>query len=119
MTELERLCRRDRVRIDARYGEAQTEGWDGAAHNWRVTIKRKGRQLTVDFFAGSACGEPTAADVLYCLCSDVSIHENDEYGDLGMDASQAIATYKAMEVQTPKTRAFLADAFDEYASAEH
>lgn len=121
MTELERLCERDKVTGEFAFGEASEPAlWENPpAHNWRVTLRRKGHELVTDFYGGSAVTDPTPADVLACLCSDVTIHENDEYGELYEDAGQAIAAYKKMELLAPEIRSFLGDAFDEYANAEH
>src|ERR1051325_8456409 len=62
---------------------------DGAASHYKVTFRRGRRQFTTYFSMGAAhTKEPTAAEVLDCLASDVSGFQNagsfeswcDEYG---------------------------------------
>lgn len=123
-TELSLLCLKKNLTADFRYGEARGSGWEGAAHNWRVTLKYKGRQLTTDFFGGSAVTNPTAADVINSLCLDASFGEMDfgEFcSELGYDcwADDARKTWEACVGMTSKVHRLLGDDFETFASAEH
>ena len=133
-TELDRLCDKRRVRIDARYGvdhvlddEWKHDEWKRTAHPWTVTLRYHGRRLTVPFFMGSALDhEPTAADVLSCLLSDATSFENAgsfeewarEYG-FDTDSRKAERIYRELENLAPKVRRLLGDDFDTFARAEH
>ena len=118
-SELEKLCQTKNLVANFRSGEAEGEGWDEANYNWRVALRYQGRKYECDYFGGAAVENPTAADVVYSLCSDVRSHENDEYGELFEDSSEAIKFYKSLEIEAPKIRAFLGDDFDEFTEAEH
>lgn len=98
----------------------------GSTH-WKVTLRRKGKRLTVPFSMGAAlCREPTADDVLECLCSDAGSYENaggdfeawcSEYG-YDADSRKAERTFKAVETQTKKLRQFLGDDYEKALYAE-
>lgn len=131
-TELERLCETaPRVTISAKYGAAPLRpgsGWGDAvpAHNWLVTLRRSGRQITVPFYGGELAEEPSAADVLSCLLLDSSAAEGsfaDFCDDMGYDTDsrRAEAIYKACKVTARKLGRFLGDyrTFRTYAEAEH
>lgn len=125
MTSMTSLVTRDRVRADVAYGTHVPGEWDPYSHPWRITLRRSRRQLTVDFYTGPACyGEPTAADVLDCLVSDVRYGEvsfEEFCSDLGYeeDSRRAYATWEKCRELAPRVRRFLGDAFEEYADAEH
>ena len=70
--------------------------------------------LSVDFFTGSACGEPTAADVLHCLLSDVRTFEDgpEALDDMGYNFSDGRKVWSALESIAPAVRAFLGEDFD-------
>lgn len=125
MTSLTSLVDRDRVRASLTYGTSVPDGWDPHSHPWRVTLRRNGRQLTVDFYTGPACyDDPTAADVLNCLVSDVQYGEvsfEEFCSDLGYeeDSRKAYAVWEKCRKLAPRVRRFLGGAFDEYADAEH
>jgi hypothetical protein len=125
-TKLERLCEKLRIKCETKYGGVDLpEGWDPRAHPYRVRLRFRGRSLTVPFYMGPALErEPTAADVLACLCSDVSMGEQsfeDFCSELGYDTDsrKAERTWKACSVLAPKVRRFLGDHFGEVSSAEH
>lgn len=125
MTSMTSLVTRDRVRADVTYGTHAPDWGDSSGHSWRVTLRRSRRQLTVDFYMGPACCEdPTAADVLDCLVSDVRYGEvsfEEFCSDLGYeeDSRRAYATWEKCRELAPRVRRFLGDAFEEYADAEH
>jgi hypothetical protein len=128
MTDLETLCAQKRVRIESRYGEAEIpDGWQPGTHPWKVTLRYQGRRLTVPFFMGPALDrEPTAADVLHCLCSDAMGYINSggfedwcsEYG-YDTDSRKAEATFIACKRIAFKLKAFLAGELATFAAAEH
>src|SRR6478752_235815 len=65
------------------------ENFSRGSHAWKVTLRYRGRQMTVPFYTGSMCGEATAADVLHCLISDASSVDNtfEEWcADFGYDS---------------------------------
>jgi hypothetical protein len=127
-TALETLCARKRIAIDAHYGGVELpDGFDRGSHPWKVTLKYGRRRLTVPFFQGSAhTHEPTAADVLYCLCLDASSVDTtsgfeDWCRDLGYDTDsrRAEKTYRACERIAVRLHAFLGDDFNTFCEAEH
>ena len=126
MSQLTALCDRLRIRVSAEYGAVELpEGWARDAHPYKVRLRFQGRALTVPFFMGSGhSSEPTAADVLSCLCSDANIGEQsfeDFCSDMGSDpdSRKAEATWKACVAIGPRIRRFLGDSFDAVARAEH
>lgn len=125
-TEMERLVEQDNVRATVTYG-AKGPAPEGMAdmHHWTVTLRRKGRQLTVQYHTGYGLTEdPTAADVLSSLVLDVEAGEQDfesfcaGFG-YGVDSRQVYATWQSCVKWAPRVRRFLGDAFDDYARAEH
>ena len=124
MRTLKALC--EAIRIECVYGGNRRPvpaGFPSGTHPYRVTLRMRGRQMTVDFFCGPACGEPDAADVLSCLLSDVSAGEQsfeDFCGDMGYDPDSrtAEATWRACAETAPKLRRFLGDSFDAFCGAE-
>lgn len=127
MSQLTALCERKRVRIDSRYGEAPPNDSFKESTGWMVTLRYRGRRLTVPFYMGSALDrEPTAADVLSCLCSDTMSIENsggfeDWASDLGYDTDsrKAEETYRQCEKIATRLRTFLGDDFEAFCRAEH
>jgi hypothetical protein len=85
--------------------------------NYKVTLRRKGRKLTIFFSMGPAlCREPSAEDVLDCLASDSSSVENaqsfeDWASDLGYDTDsrKAERTYNICCTQAGKLKRFLGE----------
>jgi hypothetical protein len=125
-SELDRLCEKLKITASAQYGAVEVpEGWAPGTHPYKVTLRFQRRALTVPFFMGSArTDEPTAADVLSCLCSDASAAGQsfeDWCSDLGYDADsrKAEATYKACEAIAPRLTRFLGDHYEEVCRAEH
>jgi hypothetical protein len=127
-SELQRLCDRKGVKIESRYGGVEIpEGFARDSHPYKVTLTYQRRRMTVPFFMGSALDhEPTAADVLSCLCSDAMGVENAgsfedwcaEYG-FATDSRKAEATFKACERNAAKVRQLLGEDFDTFARVEH
>lgn len=124
MTELEKLCNRTNLRASFRYGEAKGEGWDASVHNWRVTLKYKGRQLTTDFFGGSMVENPNAADVIHCLVMDAELGSQSfesfcwEFG-YDPDSMSAHKLWKACSKQAPRVKRLLGDDYEYFLGAEH
>lgn len=121
MTTLKTFARTNNLRADVKYGA------DEKAHArmgrdmtpWTVTLKMKGRQMTVPYFTGSAItSDPTAVDVLDCLLSDATGYDNargfedwaSEYG-YDTDSRKAEDTYKVVEAQSKKLRTFLGNLY--------
>lgn len=127
-SDLGKLCESRNVRAEVRYGvdENKRPEWAGREmHPWTITLRYRGRRLTVPFFTGSALtGEPSAADVLGCLVSDARATEQDfdEWcGDLGFDTDSCSAkkTYDACVKMGHKVRRLLGADFDAFCNAEH
>jgi hypothetical protein len=125
-SELELLCDRRGVKIESQYGGVEVpDGWTPGTHPYKVTLRYRGRQMTAPFFMGPAHEkEPTAADVLNCLCSDARSGEMtfeefcSEFG-YDSDSRKAENTWKQCERLGAKVRRLLGDEFDEFANAEH
>jgi len=99
------------------------EGFDPHGYTWSVTLRYKGRQLTVPFYTGSLAGEPDAEGVLDCLLSDTSSGELDFESfcsELGYDADsrKAERTWKACQTMAPRVRRFLGDDFETFLHAK-
>ena len=82
--------------------------------------------MTVDFWTGSALGEPDAADVLACLLSDVRGVEDarsfeDWASDLGFDPDSRTAEkcFRVCLRLSPKVRRFMGDLYDTACGLEH
>ncbi len=114
----------DNVRVDVvMTNKTPPKDYPAGSNAWRVTLKRKGRQLTVSFFTDPLAGEPDAEGVLDCLLSDASSAGQAYYdwlSDYGMEPDREnYATWQQIDAQTAKLRKFLGDdAFDAYRSAE-
>lgn len=128
MSSLSALCSSKKVRAIVAYGTTQPIPEDFQDSNpWTVTITYQRRRMTVPFFTGSAISkEPTAADVLSCLLSDASCHDNarsfeDFASDLGYDSDsrKAERIYKACGSISKRLHRLLGDDFEEFAQAEH
>lgn len=124
MIKLRTRIEQDNVRAEATMTDqpewARESGWDAAANWYTVTLRMSRRQMTVPFGMGSAhTSEPDAAHVLSCLLSDASGADEDFENwarDLGYDTDsrRAERTYRQVQAQTAKLRAFLGDKFDAY-----
>jgi hypothetical protein len=126
VSELERLCEARRVKIESTYGAVELpEGWARDAHPYKVTLRYQGRRLTVPFFMGSAhTSEPSAADVISCLCSDARSGEQsfeDFAGEFGydVDSRKAEKTWRQCVATGPRVRRLLGADFEAFANAEH
>ena len=126
MSELSRLCDTLKIKCVAEYGGVEVpEGWTPGTHPYKCRMRFQGRAITVPFYCGPAITrEPSAADVLYCLCSDTRAGEQDfgEFcSELGydQDSRKAERIWKACVRTAPKVRRFLGDNFDAVANAEH
>ena len=96
--------------------------------HWKVKLQRRRprRQLTTFFTMGPALNrEPGVEEVLDCLCSDASTVDNarsfeDWCSDLGYDTDsrKAEKTFKAVETQTGRLKAFLGDEYEAALEAE-
>jgi hypothetical protein len=122
--KLTTLIERDNVRADFKFGEARKPAaWNGAVNNWRVTLKRKGKRMSVDFYGGAGVTNPSAADVLSSLCLDANCGASfeDFCSECGynQDSIQALKTYRASLVIERKLKSFLGEDFSEYCRAEH
>lgn len=93
-----------------------TDQMDG----WTVVLRNGRRRMTVPFYMGMGRNgaEPTAAEVLNCLCMDAAGLENAhtfeewaaEYG-YDEDSRTAEATFRLVERSTRRLRQFLGDDF--------
>jgi hypothetical protein len=128
MSSLDRLCRNRGVKITSTFGGAEVpEGWTPGTHGYKCVLRYQGRQATVPFFMGPAhCKEPTAADVLHCLCSDTRSVDNarsftDWCADFGYDSDsrKAEATYSSCIKLGTKVKRLLGADFELFADAEH
>jgi len=123
--KLTTVCATLAISATVTYGGTVPEGWTPGTNPWKVTLRKGRKRLTVPFYTGPACkGEPTAADVLYCLASDVNAGEmtfRDFVSEFGYDedSRKAEHTFKACARLAPKVRAFLGDDFDKVQQAEH
>ncbi len=128
MSEMSRFCSTNKITADCTYGSRKPMvGGDmpRGSHSWTVTLKHGRRRLTVDFFQGPAHhAEPSAADVLACLCSDARAGDQSfesfcsEFG-YEQDSRKAEATHKACARMAKKLPAFLGDKFEEACNAQH
>lgn len=98
-------------------------GWEDS-NAYRVTLRRKGRQVTTKFHMGLAlCREPEAAEVLHCLLSDALSWENtsgladfmEEFGYDEDSKAQARRVYQGCERESRKMHRFLGEDFSTYA----
>lgn len=118
-----------KVRIESTYGAIkkpwdELDEWQRNAHPYRVTLRYKGRQMSLDFFMGQAhTDEPDAEGVLDCLLSDCSALDQsfeDWCGDFGYDTDsrKAEATYKACADLGKKVKRLLGDDFETFLYAD-
>lgn len=123
-SELEREIERfPKVTMETRYGEA-SKYRDDMENNWRVVLHFDGRELTTDYYGGSAVTEITAADVLNSLMTDAEAG-NQSFenfcSDFGYDedSRQAYATWKACKAIGPKVRRLLGTSYGRFYGREH
>jgi hypothetical protein len=119
MRTLKQFVREHRVRMSAElaYANPNMQDMPAGSSHWSCTLRMGRRQMTVPFSQGPAIShEPTVEDVLDCLASDAAGLENSrsfeewasEYG-YDTDSRKAERTYKAVERQSKKLRALVAD----------
>ena len=95
------------------------------SYHYKVTLRFRRRTLTTYFSCGPAIDhEPTAADVLSCLCSDANAGAQDFDGfcsDFGYDTDsrKAEKAWRACQKMADRLPVFLGDDFDEFCNAEH
>jgi hypothetical protein len=119
MTTMRSRVRQDNVRITSKMTEKP--GWADFGEYWyKVTLRRKGRQLTIPFGMGAALThEPTAEEVLESLASDASSADQsfeDWASDYGHDTDSRTAefTFRQVQAQTAKLKRFLGADFEAY-----
>ena len=122
-----RKIRCESVMTDKKAPASMTPGAsDWRYHSWRVTLRRGGRRMSVDFFTGELAGEPDAEGVMECLCADALGVENarsfgewaQEYGYEMKDIVAAEEAWNAARKNTAKMRRFLGADFHEIVGAE-
>jgi hypothetical protein len=124
MSELSALCAKLKITADSTYGGVDIpEGLLSTLHPYKVTLKFGRRRLTVPFFQGYMA-DPTAASVLYCLCTDARAPEvtfEEFCGEFGydVDSRKAEKIYLEGVAMSVKVKRFLGDSFDDVANAEH
>lgn len=118
MSKLETKLEALGIKAEAKYVGSAPEGWgDRGASAWKVKLVRRGRQLTVGFFTGSAItNDPDAASVISCLISDARAGEQsfEEFcSDFGYDedSRKAEKTWNACRIIAPRIERFLGDDF--------
>lgn len=119
------VCSALRIHATSKWTGKIPEGWPADTRAWKTTLHMGKRRLTVAFHQGSGHREdPTAADVIGCLVSDVPSGEmsfEDFCSSFGSDpdSRKAERTWKACKRLAPKVRQFLGEHFDRVANAEH
>lgn len=94
------------------------DDWQRRATQYTVTLRYQKRAMTVEFWCGSACGEPDAATVLDCVASDASGADGTSFEDwcadygFDSDSRKAERTYRACVAQSRKLRKLLGSDFD-------
>ena len=112
----------DRVHCSVKFGAPKNEEFKGST-GYMVTLRFKGRQITVPFYMGPAlCREPHAKEVLGCLVSDAQCGEYDfeEFcSNMGYDedSRRAERIHKACQRTAEKLERFLGEDYDEIAQA--
>ena len=85
-----------------------------AQQEWRVTLRRDGRRMTLPYYGGGSASDPTADDVVECLASDASACEVsfgewcDDFGYGSGQIAEAERIYKASRRIGARFRKFLA-----------
>ena len=117
------------VAISSEYGAKldydKQDDWQRKANGYRVTLRYKGRQMSLDFWMGTGLsGEPEADLVLSSLLLDSSAVDQsfeDWCGEFGYDTDsrKAEATYNACRKSGEKLQRLLGDDFEAFRSAEN
>jgi len=114
------------ISMTARFGEA-TERHQDMPNNWRVTLRYKGRRLTINFYGGSAVKKISCRDVVESLLLDTRAGEMDfdeflnEFGYGGEERLRAHQIWMACVKMAKRVRKFLGEDFEEieeYANTE-
>lgn len=124
MSAFEKFLAVKRVRISVKFGAPVNETFREST-GYTVTLKYKGRQLTVPFYMGAAhTDEPTAAAVLSCLLMDSeSVRHGQTFEewarDLGYDpdSRKAERTFNACVQSSNKLTRLLGDDYQAFVEA--
>jgi hypothetical protein len=125
MSKMDRFCETNRITIECTRKPMAGGDMPRGSHEWTCVLKNGRKRLTVDFFQGPAhTSEPSAADVLACLCSDARAGDQDfesfcSYFGYDADSRKVEATYKACARMAKKVPAFLGDLYEAACNAEH
>jgi hypothetical protein len=123
-SQLEELCTELGVTIHAKKNQRTRPEWPDT-QGWDITLRFDGRMMKTTFWTGPAIkDDPTAADVLWSLCSDARMGEEtfEEFcSNLGYDTDsrRVYATWQACKRTAPKLRRFLGEDFPDFCNAEH
>ena len=120
MKSLKSLCNSIRMKVEFSDKECPWEKQVPGTNSWKVTLYRKGKQMTVDFYTGPALGEPREAhEIMDCLLSDAQSGEMSfsefcrEFG-YDEDSRRAERIHKECEKSAEKTRRFLGEDFEAF-----
>lgn len=114
---LDELIERDRIKITSKYVDTREDDTGWTHHAYRVTLRRKGRQWTLDYRMSTGhTSDPELRDVLHSVLSDTSGYLNasgfcdwaEEYG-YDTDSIRALNTYNAVKAQSNRLEKFLRD----------
>jgi len=109
-----------KIRGTYQFGKPEVpEGWPEGTMSYTVTLRYRGRRMTVPYFCGPLCGEPSIADVLYCVLMDSGSVENarsfeewcSEFG-YDTDSRKAERIYNGCCRQRDKVQFLLWDMYD-------
>lgn len=118
-----------KVRIESRYGniskrQDELDEWQKNAHQYRVTIRYQGRQMSLDYFMGQALtDEPDAETVLDSLLSDSQAGQQtfeefcSEFG-YDSDSRKAERIYRECAKQGAKVKKLLGDDYETFLYAD-
>lgn len=117
------------VRCSSDYGAKldydKQDEWQRKANGYRVTLRYRGRQMSLDYWMGSAhTSAPDSASVISSLLLDSSALDQSfedfcsEFG-YDTDSRKAEATYRACKSSGEKLRKLLGDDFETFRSAEN
>ena len=124
---LSKLCRK--VRCSCVFGAKldwdKQDDWQHAANGYSVVLRYHGRQMTVDYWMGSAnTKEPDAAGVLSSLLLDAAADEQSfedwcsEF-EYDTDSRKAEKTYQACCKIAAKVKKLLGDDYESFRMAEN
>lgn len=97
-------------------------GWKAISNPWTIELRYQGRKMPISYWTGSALGEPTTADVVYCLLTDwvdVVVAFEDWALDLGYDTDSRAAEKIYMECidQTCRAKTLFGEDVDAFMGA--